>query len=67
MAKLTPDLLDELKSFRSRLFEIDLDEPSSTDELKTILDEYHDHQHFEAFYEEYLIAGFDVSLVRRTL
>lgn len=57
-------LFNELKTFRSRLFEIDLEEPSSHADLKVILDEYHDN-HFEVFSEEYLIAGFDIALVRK--
>lgn len=56
------NVFEELRSFRSRLFRIDLDTPTSCDELKGILDEYHDH-HFEAFFEEYLIAGFNVTFV----
>lgn len=66
MEKLTLSLLEELKSFRSRLFEIDLDEPCSLEELKVILDDYHDN-HFEVFCEEYLIAGFDLALVRNRI
>ncbi|XP_037045498.1 transient receptor potential cation channel protein painless-like [Bradysia coprophila] len=56
------NVLNDLKSFRSKLFEIDLDEPCSQADLKGILDEYLDH-HFEVFCEEYLIAGFDVTLL----
>lgn len=59
-------VLQELKSFRSRLFKIDLDEDESRDELPDILDNYIDKyqdSNFEPFAEEYLIAGFDVEIV----
>lgn len=65
MTKLTTKLAEELKSFRSRLYEIDLDEPRSDAELNVILDAYIDN-HFEVFCEEYVIAGFDVALVRKS-
>lgn len=59
-------VLQELKSFRSRLFKIDLDEDESRDELPDILDNYIDKyqdSNFEPFAEEYLIAGLDVEIV----
>lgn len=59
------NLLEELKSYQSRLFEIDLDEPTSIEELKVILNKYINHNHFEVFCEDYVIAGFDVALVRK--
>lgn len=52
----------ELKVFRSQLFKIDLDEDSSKQEIKEILDKYLPHQ-FEPFAEEFLIAGLDVDIV----
>lgn len=67
LAKSTMNLLEELKSFQSRLYQIDLDEPDSHDEIKVILDEYIHDDHFEVFCEDYLIAGFDVDLVRRMI
>lgn len=59
---LNTDILQELKSFREYLFRIDFDEDSSKDELREILDKYQSNN-FEAFAEEYLIAGLDVSFV----
>lgn len=53
----------ELKAFRSQLFKIDVDDESSKQELKEILDKYLPN-HFEAFAEEYLIAGLDTDIVR---
>lgn len=53
----------ELKTFRSQLFKIDLDDESSKQELKEILDKYLQNTHFEAFAEEYLIAGLDIDIV----
>lgn len=67
MTKSTENFLEELKTFQSRLYAIDLDEPSSSDELKGILDDYIDNKHSEVFCEDYLIAGFDVALVRTTI
>lgn len=55
----------ELKAFRSQLFKIDLDDESSKQDLKEILDKYLQN-HFEAFAEEYLIAGLDTEIVRET-
>lgn len=63
----TTNLLEELKSFRSQIFEIDLDEQCSHEQLKGILDAYYHDDHFEVFCEEYLIAGFDIDLVRRRI
>lgn len=57
-------LHQELKSFRSQLFKIDLDDEGSKQELKKILDKYLQN-HFEAFAEEYLIAGLDTDIVRK--
>lgn len=54
----------ELKSFRSRLFEIDADEESSKPILRDILDDYRD-DNFEPFAEEYLIARYDVAIVSK--
>lgn len=65
MTTSTFNLLEELKSFQSRLFEIDLDESTSQEQLKVILNDYIHHNHFEVFCEEYVIAGFDVALVRK--
>lgn len=53
----------ELKSFRSQLFEIGLDEDNSRDKLQNIFDEY-ENKTIEPFVEEFLIAGFDVEIVR---
>lgn len=64
MAKLNLEIVQQdLKAFRSQLFKIDLDEESSIQELKEILDK-HLSNHFEPFAEEYLIAGLDIDLVR---
>lgn len=62
MAKLEK-VQQELNVFRSQLFKIDLDDESSKQELKEILDKYLPN-HFEPFAEEYLIAGLDVDIVR---
>lgn len=53
----------ELKAFRSQLFKIDLDDEGSKQEVKEILDKYLQNN-FEAFAEEYLIAGLDTDIVR---
>lgn len=53
----------ELKAFRSQIFEIDLDEESSKQKLSEILNKYLSNN-FEPFAEEYLICGLDVEIVR---
>lgn len=63
MAKSNLELVQqELKTFRSQLFKIDSDDESSKQQLKEILDKYLKN-HFEAFAEEYLIAGLDIDIV----
>lgn len=56
--------LQELQSFRSQLFVLDSDEEASKHEMRGILDKYQG-DNFLPFAEEYLIAGFDVSIVRK--
>lgn len=68
MAIATEQIIDaiqqELKSFRSKLFQIDADEESSKDELRDILDEYRG-DNFEPFAEEYVISRCDIAFVSR--
>lgn len=67
MAKPNLELAQqELKALRSQLFKIDMDDESSKQELKGILDKYLQN-HFEAFAEEYLIAGLDIEIVKAAL
>lgn len=54
----------KLRSFRSRLFEIGLDEENSREELSDIFDEYQE-LNLEPFVEEFLIAGFETEIVRK--
>lgn len=68
MTKTVADVLDDLKVFRSRLFEIDTDDDSAKSKLDSILDEYqnvnkYSANHFEAFAEEYLITRFGLENV----
>lgn len=64
MAKSSLEVVQqELKAFRSQLFKIDLDDDNSKQDLKEILDKYLQNN-FEPFAEEYLIARFDVEIVR---
>lgn len=68
MTKTTSDVLEELKSFRSRLFEIDIDDDGAKSKLDNILDEYQNADkykadQFEAFAEEYLITRFGLDNV----
>lgn len=64
MAKSDLEVIQqELKAFRSQLFKIDLDEESSKQELREILNKYSSNN-FEPFAEEYLIAGLDIEIVR---
>lgn len=64
MTKTTLDVLQELRSFRSKLFGIDIDDESSKHELNDILDEF-DGDYFEPFAEEYLITGYDIANVSK--
>lgn len=68
MTKTTADIVEELRSFRSRLFEIDADDDEAKLKLEGILDEYRNtdkytESQFEAFAEEYLITRFDLENV----
>lgn len=68
MTKTTSDVLDELKLFRSRLFEIDTDDDGAKTKLDNILDEYknadkYNAPQFEAFAEEYMITRFGLDNV----
>lgn len=68
MTKTTSDVLDELKSFRSRLFEIDTDDDGAKTKLDNVLDAYqnadkYSANQFEAFAEEYLITRFGLENV----
>lgn len=68
MTKTTSDVLDELKLFRSRLFEIDTDDDGAKAKLDNILNEYqnadkYNANQFEAFAEEYLITRFGLDNV----
>lgn len=65
MTKTTADIIDELRSLRSKLFGIDIDDESSKHDLANILDEYHG-DHFEPFAEEYVITGYGLENVRDT-
>lgn len=53
---------EQLKSFRRRLYLLPVEQSTSQDQLKDILDEYRGN-YFEPFAEEYVIAGFDVTFV----
>lgn len=69
MTKTTSDVLEDLRSFRSRLFEIDIDDDDiSKAKLERILDEYQNatkytENQFDAFAEEYLITRFGLEHV----
>ena len=62
MTKQKLDVSQELKSFRTQLFNVDRDDVKLKQTLNTLLDN-HNGDHFGAFAEEYIIAGFDVELV----
>lgn len=64
MTKTTADIIEELRSFRSKLFGIDIDDESSKPDLVGILDEYRG-DHFEPFAEEYVITGYGLEHVRK--
>lgn len=55
-------ILQELKTFRSFLFELDLDAEDSIEKLQDVLDKK-DEIYFEPFAEEISIAGVDVEMV----
>lgn len=68
MTKTVSDILEELRTFRSRLFEIDTDDDDEKGKLAGILDEYQNAEkykanQFEAFAEEYLITRFGLENV----
>lgn len=56
-------ILQGLKTFRSLLFELDLDAEDSIEKLQDVLNKK-DENCFEPFAEEILIAGIDVEMVR---
>lgn len=62
MTKRTLDISQQLKIFRSQLFNIDKNDDNLQRILNELLDK-HRADHFDAFAEEYVIAGFDVELV----
>lgn len=63
MTKTKLDVSQELKTFRSQLFNIDKNDDNLSQVLNRIFDK-HFGDHFGAFAEEYVIAGFDIELVR---
>lgn len=56
------DVTQELKDFRSQLFNIDKNDDSLRQKLHGILDKYNG-EYFNTFAEEYLITGFDTAFV----
>lgn len=62
MTKKQLDVPQQLKVFRSQLFNIDKNDDNLQQILNELLDK-HSGDHFDAFAEEYVIAGFDVELV----
>lgn len=63
MTKQKLDVPQELKAFRTQLFNVDKNDVNLKQTLNTLLDN-HNGDHFGAFAEEYIIARFDVELVR---
>ncbi|XP_031636687.1 transient receptor potential cation channel protein painless-like [Contarinia nasturtii] len=62
MTKRTFDVAQELKTFRSQLFNIDKNDDRLKQKLHGILDKY-SGEHFDTFAEEYLIASFDTEFL----
>lgn len=62
MTKSISGILEELRSFRSKLYEIDIDDQSTKQDLNGILEEFYG-DYFEPFAEEYLITGYDIEHV----